>query len=181
MSVRLSAAPGSDVTIPITKTEMGGATTTDYSGVPDVVTFGATDTEKRFVFVATDDTDDDDGESVELGFGDLPGGLQPGTIATTSVAIADDDAPESVEVSFESDTYTVDEGSATSIQVILSEDPEREVVIPLDNTEPQGGATPSPTTPCPGQPELPERRDRRSRSRSPPPTTTWTTTERALS
>ena len=128
------------MTIPITKAEMGGATTTDYSGVPDVVTFGATETEKRFVFVATDDTDDDDGESVELGFGDLPGGLQPGTIATTSVAIADDDAPESVEVSFESDTYTVDEGSAISIQVILSEDPEREVVIPITRAE-RGGAT----------------------------------------
>ena len=140
VSVRLSAAPGSDVTIPITKTEKGGATTTDYSGVPDVVTFGATDTEKSFVFTATQDSDDDDGESVELGFGDLPGGLQPGMIATTSVAIADDDGPESVEVRFESDTYTVDEGSATSIQVILSEDPERDVVIPITRAG-QGGAT----------------------------------------
>ena len=140
VTVTLSAAPGSDVTIPITKTEKGGATTTDYSGVPDVVEFGATDTEKSFVFTATDDTDDDDGESVELGFGDLPGGLQPGTIATTSVAIADDDAPESVVVRFESDVYTVMEGATTSIQVILSEDSEREVTVPITWTD-LGGAT----------------------------------------
>ena len=140
VSVTLSAAPGSDVTIPITKTEMGGATTTDYSGVPDVVTFVATDTEKSFTFVATDDTDDDDGESVELGFGDLPGGVQPGTIATTSVAIADDDAPESVEVSFESDTYTVMEGSTVTVTVMLSEDPERTITIDLVGAG-EGGAS----------------------------------------
>ena len=140
VTVTLSAAPGSDVTVPITKAEKGGATTTDYTGVPEVVTFGATETEKRFVFTATQDSDDDDGESVELGFGDLSGGVQPGTIATTSVEISDDDAPETVEVSFGSDTYTVAEGSTETVTVVLSEDPDREVVIPITK-EDRGGAT----------------------------------------
>ena len=97
--VTLSPAPGSEVTIPITATVIGGATITDYSGVPSSVTFGGSDTERSFTFTATQDAEDDDGESVELGFGDLPGGIRLGGTATTSVAIADDDDPD-VTVSF---------------------------------------------------------------------------------
>ena len=52
----------------------------------------------------------------------------------------DDDKP--VTASFEQDSYTVSEGSGVTVKVTLSADPEREVVIPLDNTE-LGGATPS--------------------------------------
>ena len=44
--------------------------------------------------------------------------------------------------SFEQDSYTVSEGSGVTVKVTLSAAPEREVVIPLDNTE-LGGATPS--------------------------------------
>ena len=78
VGVRLSVAPGSDVTIPITATPMGGATSTDYSGVPASVTYGSSDTEASFTFVATQDSEDDDGESVVLGFGNLIGGIRPG-------------------------------------------------------------------------------------------------------
>ena len=46
VKVTLSAAPGSDAVISLTKTEQGGATSSDYSGVPDSLTFGSTDTEK---------------------------------------------------------------------------------------------------------------------------------------
>ena len=52
----------------------------------------------------------------------------------------DDDKP--VTASFEQDSYTVSEGSGVTVKVTLSAAPEREVVIPLDNTE-LGGATPS--------------------------------------
>ena len=58
-----------DLTIPISKTNEGGATSADYSGVPQNVTFGSGDTEKTFVFTAETDTVDDDGESVKLSFG----------------------------------------------------------------------------------------------------------------
>ena len=79
VTVRLSGAPGREVTVPVTAAAAGGATAqgetgADWSGVPENVTFGATDTEQSFTLTATDDTADDDGESVELSFGTLPDG-----------------------------------------------------------------------------------------------------------
>ena len=138
VKVRLSVAPGSDVTIPITATPMGGATSTDYSGVPASVTYGSSDTEASFTFVATQDSEDDDGESVALGFGDLPGGIRPGALATTTIEIADDDVPSSVSVSFTSNSYSVLEGATTTITVTLDKDPERTVEIRLEKTEVDG-------------------------------------------
>ena len=89
------------------------------------------ETEQSFVFEATDDDLDDDGESVVLGFGSiLPAGVSAGTTAESTVSITDDDDPR-VEVSFEQSSYTVDEGSSVTVKVTLSEDPEREVIIPL--------------------------------------------------
>ena len=48
MTVTLSADPERTVTIPITKTNQGGATSADYSGVPATVTFNAGETSKTF-------------------------------------------------------------------------------------------------------------------------------------
>ena len=69
VTVGLSAAPRRRVVIPITATGQGGASSGDYSGVPASVTFNSSDTSKSFTFTAVDDTDDDDGESVQLAFG----------------------------------------------------------------------------------------------------------------
>ena len=69
MTVTLSADPERTVEVPITTTNQGGATSADYSGVPASVTFDAGDTSKTFDFAATQDTEDDDGESVKLAFG----------------------------------------------------------------------------------------------------------------
>ena len=69
VKVTLSADPERSVTIPITKTNEGGALDGDYSGVPESVTFASGDTEKTITFTAVDDADSDDGESVKLGFG----------------------------------------------------------------------------------------------------------------
>ena len=69
VTVTLSADPERTVEVPITKTNQGGASAADYSGVPASVTFDAGDTSKTFDFAATQDAEDDDGESVELGFG----------------------------------------------------------------------------------------------------------------
>ena len=71
VKVVLSADPERTVTIPLTKTNQGGATASDYS-VPSSVVFDSGDTEKTFSFSATQDTADDDGESVKLGFGNIP-------------------------------------------------------------------------------------------------------------
>ena len=61
VTVTLSADPLREVIIPITKTNEGGATNSDYSGVPASVTFDSGETEKMFTFTATSDTADDDG------------------------------------------------------------------------------------------------------------------------
>ena len=137
--VTLSTAPGSEVTIPLTATNQGGATSEDYSGVPASVTFNADDTEVDITFTATQDQDNDDGESVKLTFGNLPAGVSAGNTDEAVVTITDDDVP-SVSVSFEQGTYTVDEGDTVTVKVTLNADPERTVTIPITTTD-QGGAS----------------------------------------
>ena len=139
VEVTLSPAPGREVVIPITKTNEGGATNSDYSGVPASVTFANADTEKTFTFTATADTADDDEDKVKLSFGTLPANVTAGTTFETTVSITDDDHPQ-VTVSFGAATYSVDEGGdLVAIVVKLSADPERTVRIPFTTTN-QGGA-----------------------------------------
>ena len=100
ITVTLDADPERTVVIPIEADNQGGATTADYSGVPQNVTFNSGDTSKSFTFTAEADAIDDDGESVLLSFGaTLPDGVSAGTPATSAVTITDDDVP-SVTVSF---------------------------------------------------------------------------------
>ncbi len=139
VTVSLDADPGREVTIPLTVTEQGGATSADYSGVPADVTFSAGVTSTTFDVTATQDTEDDDGESVKLGFGTLPPAVSAGATSETVVSLTDDDVPQ-VTVSFAAATYGVAEGETVTVTVSLDADPEREVTIPLTVTE-QGGAT----------------------------------------
>ena len=139
ITVTLSADPERSVTIPISRTNQGGATDGDYSGVPTSLTFNSGDTEKSFTFAATQDTDNDDDESVKLAFGTLPTDVGAGTNNEATVNITDDDVP-TVTVRYEQATYTVAEGSSVVIKVILSADPERSVTVPISRTN-QGGAT----------------------------------------
>ena len=149
VTVTLSADPERTVVIPITKTNQGGATDADYSGVPASVTFASGETSKTFTFTATSDTVDDDDESVLLAFGTLPARVTAGTTAATTVSITDDDDPE-VTVSFGASTYTVAESDdpntspaeehKVTVTLTLSADPERTVIIPITTTN-QGGAS----------------------------------------
>ena len=141
IKVILSAVPERSVTIPINKANQGGATDGDYSGVPAnaSVTFNSGDIEKSITFTATNDSVDDDDESVLLSFGTLPTGVSAGSPATATVNITDDDVP-SVTVRYEQGSYTVGEGSSEVIKVILSADPERTVTIPINKAN-LGGAT----------------------------------------
>ena len=97
VTVQLDAAPGREVVVPVSAAGAGGATPpgetgADWSGVPENVTFGATDTEQTFTLAATDDTDVDAGESVALSFGTLPAGVTAGTPSEATVTIVDNDA-----------------------------------------------------------------------------------------
>ena len=79
VTVTLNADPERTVTIPVTTANQDGVLDGDYSDVPASVTFNSGQTEKEFTFTATDDTVDDDDESVKLGFGTMPFRVSPGT------------------------------------------------------------------------------------------------------
>ena len=95
VSVALDADPGRDVTIPLTASPAGGAAAADYT-VPAGVTFAGGGALSQDVEVAAvaDDTAEE-GESVVLGFGDLPDGVEAGTTTSAAVTLADT-APEAV-------------------------------------------------------------------------------------
>ena len=136
VTVQLDAAPGREVVVPVSAAGAGGATPpgetgADWSGVPENVTFGATDTEQTFTLAATDDTDVDAGESVALSFGTLPAGVTAGTPSEATVTIVDDDAVQDVFFVFGADRYDVEEGDSVTVTMNLSEAPGRELTLPL--------------------------------------------------
>ena len=141
VTVNLSADPERTVVIPLTATNQDGATSADYS-VPASVTFDTGETTKTITFAATDDSEDDDGESVKLTFGTLPDRVTAGAQDETVVSIDDDDAPTSVAVSWGEVSYTVAEGDAVTVTVELDDDPEKAVTVPIQATG-QNGATSS--------------------------------------
>ena len=95
VTVRLDVAPERLVSVPITVANQGDTTAADYSLSATSVVFAGDETEQSFRFGADDDTVDDDGESVVLGFGELPARVSaPDTTArpaTATVSITDDD------------------------------------------------------------------------------------------
>ena len=87
--IELSADPGRDVTIPLTASPAGGAAAEDYT-VPLSVTFtsgGALS--QGVVLTAVADDTAEAGESVVLGFGDLPDGMEAGATTSAAVTLAD--------------------------------------------------------------------------------------------
>ena len=140
VTVTLSADPEGTVTAPLEVTAGGGATASDYTLSADWVTFDAGDTSATFTVTAADDTDDDDGESITIGFGTLPDGVTAASPDSTTVSLVDNDNP-AVTVRFDQASYTATEGgSAVTVTVALSADPERTVTAPLEVTV-GGGAT----------------------------------------
>ena len=128
VQVRLNTDPERTVVIPLEIT-LQDATTADYAGVPSSVTFSPGETVKEIT--ATDDDIDDDDETVELGFGELPPGVSEGSPNTATVTIVDNDDP-AVTVSFDSATYAVTEGWTVDVVVTLNANPERTVTIPVE-------------------------------------------------
>ena len=63
VTVTLDKDPERTVSIPLTTTNQGGATGSDYSGVPASLTFNSGDTAKTFTFSAT--ADDLDGHAAD--------------------------------------------------------------------------------------------------------------------
>ena len=139
VEITLTADPERTVTIPLTRTDQGGISAADYTGVPATVTFNTGETSKTFTFSATQDDVDDDDESLKLTFGTLPARVSEGTQDETTISIGDDDDPH-VTVEFGSAAYPADEGGSATVRMTLSADPERTVVVPFVKTE-QGGVS----------------------------------------
>ncbi|WP_419554544.1 Calx-beta domain-containing protein [Candidatus Poriferisodalis sp.] len=141
VTVTLNKDPKRTVVVPLTATGQGGASDTEYSGVPESVEFLSGETIKSFTFTSIDDDDFEDGESVLLGLGaSLPAGVSAGTVAQSTVSITDDDAPPAVTVAFAQDSYSVNEGDSVMVTLTLSEDPKRSVYVELQPTL-KGGAS----------------------------------------
>ena len=122
---------------------VGGAMEADYTGIPKSVTFGVGDQTQTITVKATDDTDDDDGESVTLSFVNDPNGrVSTGNGPNSAtVVLEDNDGPRRVTVSFGAATYTATEGGAdATVRVELDAAPGRSVTVPLVVAN-QGGAT----------------------------------------
>ena len=141
VTVTLNRDPKRTVTIPIDTDNQNGAGGADYSGVPSSVTFNSGDRSVAFTVTATQDSDDDDGESVRLSFGALTAvaAVTAGTPSASTISITDDDDPI-VRVSFKESSYDVNEGGSVNVKLTLSEAPGRSVTIQIDSTN-RGGAT----------------------------------------
>ena len=137
VTVSLDNALTEAVTVPITTVDQDGATGDDYSGIPASVTFAAGDTSATFTVDATADSTYDDNESVLIGFGTLPDGVDLDATAETTVTITDPNPPQ-VKVSFGSATYDVSEDGGLWVPITLDADPQREVVIPFTRTGQNG-------------------------------------------
>ena len=96
VTVVLSADAGRDVTVPITTSYQGGATSEDHVTLASSVMFSTGETTKTLQVVPVDDTVVDNGESIVFSFGTLPEGVTAGTPATATVSIDDDEVPPPV-------------------------------------------------------------------------------------
>ena len=145
VTVELSPAASHGVTILLTATPQGGATAADWSGVPESITFAAGETEQTFTVTATDDSVDDDGESVQLGFDALPSGVVLGSPSTARVALVQDAGVSTWYVWFGESSYTVTEGSTARVTLHLNAPWKPELnealTVPLFDPEHQGGAS----------------------------------------
>ena len=142
MTVTLSPDPERSVTIPLTATGQGDATSNDYAIDPAslALTFASGETRKSLTFSAADDDLDDDDESVRLVIGSVPG-LTLGADSEATVAILDDpDDVPAVTVSFASSSYTVGEAGTVEVTLTLRPDPERTVDIAIVRTNEQNAS-----------------------------------------
>ena len=145
VTVQLIPADDREVTIQLTETPQGGASSADYSGVPGSVTFAAGETEQTFTVTATSDSVDDDGESVRLGFDTLPSGITLGSPSTATVALVQDADVSTWYVWFGESSYTVTEGGTARITLHLNSpwkpDLNEALTVPLFDPQHEGGAT----------------------------------------
>ena len=96
ITVTLDKDPERSLVIPLTVSLGSDATTSDYSGVPASLTFSSGQTGRNFTFTATDETETENPEIVDIEFGTLPDWVSRGRQSTSRITIADNDPPAKV-------------------------------------------------------------------------------------
>ena len=115
VTVRLNKPLPDSWAVPLTAEGSSGATGDDWSGVPDELYFAAGETEKTFTVIAVDDTVEDDGEMVTLGFGTLSDRLIAVSPATAVVTLMNMEEPTTSHgLSACSDNASLEVGTAYS-------------------------------------------------------------------
>ena len=115
VTVRLNKPLPDSWAVPLTVEGSSGATGDDWSGVPDELYFAAGETEQTFTVIAVDDTVEDDGEMVTLGFGTLSDRLIAVSPATAVVTLMNMEEPTTSHgLSACSDNASLEVGTAYS-------------------------------------------------------------------
>ena len=85
--------PRNNLKIPLTANGQGGADDSDFTGVPQELVFKGDETEETFTFVAMEDSEEENGEMVRLGFGAFSEGMVAIFPDSAMVMIDDAGAP----------------------------------------------------------------------------------------
>ena len=133
VTLTLTPDPDRDVVIPLLATHLGAASSPDYT-LDTRVTFATGVTSSVVIFQATDDRLDDDGESVQLGFGRLPTGVTAGTTPETAVTIIDNDVPG---VTVNPRAIMFRQGQSGMYTVMLDTEPTATVIVTPASINPQ--------------------------------------------
>ena len=131
VTVSLDRDPERELTIPVTSTPMNGASTADYFGVPETLTFAAGGPIAKGIRLgATDDAIDDDDEAVLLDFGPgaLPERVQKSASPGMTVNIIDNDMRG---LALSSGAHVLDEGKVASYTVALTSEPTAAVRVSI--------------------------------------------------
>ena len=121
----LDREPGRSLVIPLTVRYADGAGAQDVSTIPTSITFNAVQTRRSITVTATDDADDEDGESITVGLGTLPDTVREGSPASVTISLVDNDGPTvepaALTASFEAVPDSHDGGSAFTARIRFSE------------------------------------------------------------
>ena len=143
VTVVLSPAASSEVTVPLTTTERDGASSADYSGVTASITFPAGSSSQSFTVTAADDGPDS-GESLLLELGEPPDGVDLGSPVSATVSIHELSGGSGWQAWFEKASYTATEGGQSATVTVGLSRPWRAgqtLTLPLWTPTPQGGAS----------------------------------------
>ena len=137
---------GRRVVVPLNVSYGGGASPDDHSEIPTEVVFSPDQVERLIRVVATADSDNDDGEWIEIRLGALPEDMHVYAGERTKVRVYLQDADDELEpivADFDRSSYSAMEGSEAQVNLRLEStfDDRERVVIPVEHALQGGNGT----------------------------------------